>query len=1044
MRLWGRGVSRQRVGRLGAAAAAGAGMIVMAVAPAQAAVTARQQVPQASGPTASAPGANGTIAAERGAGLRPGGRGVHILRHASSLAPADASGDLSTVLSETVNGGYTAAGVGMRNQGYGTISITGVPAGATVVSATLLWDVLGDDADPTFAAGTFDATAITGTEWASGATPCWDAVTNNFSYEADVTSLVSGNGNYALAGFASGDTNGQDPWLVGTDPPMLEGASLVVVYSLASMPSANIQIGEGATESDSLNEADASMDGFTVPASPEVTTTYIVGDGQEPGNTAGFDGETLADVSFPGGDPQAVPSYSQGSLWDTVTTDVSSLVSTGDTSEAMSVTGDADCIVWVGQVLDVSTSAAPSCLGPQVLGAYLVTAEEGSCLVDNAGVYTDTGPVNLNGLTITPLSGMVTIDDSNPPDLLLSADDATVQIGSFTVYSGAIQAIELTGRFSLSTDDAATIGDLPLSGDIDLDVSGTDGLTVTGKIGLPEDLGGTSAALSATMDAANGLTKVGASVNNFFIPIGNLKVGLKDFSLSYDLTSGAWTGSLTVGLPTPAGTEVEGSVTIARAQVTDFSVQANNLNKPLGPDGVFLQEIGAALHLKPPPSSITGTAGITAGPQIDDVAAMTVDGSMAYIFGSPGDFRLAGDVKLLDGTDFEQTLADGQFDYYTDGHITVGGQAKFDLSAGVTDDASMSGWVDGTSAFSLSGTGEVKIFGLPLAGSTSVVSSVGIAGCGHPFAKTGASIGFGYRWGHDVSVLHGSCDLGPYTAAQGPNLPAGDARSAGMTLPPGLPVASFAITGSGGTAPAGQLASPSGKKLSINPAKPGLFTKASLEYGLAVDAAAGIDYVVIAVPAGGTWTFTPARGSAVKSVATAQGLSAPKISAKVTGKGLGRKLTWRIAHVQGQKVTFVEETKGVDQVLVSNLSAGSGHRSFTPADGPAGLRSIVAVVTQNGLTSESVKVASYRAPATETLEVTVQHSGSGSGFIRITPGGSCKAACTLSELTGASIKLAPVPAHGSAFSWTQGVCSGSGVCTIKLTQLFAVAGRFTS
>jgi hypothetical protein len=277
-----------------------------------------------------------------------------VTRHAAKAGPEDATGALSTVSSVTVHGGYTAVGIGMRNLGYGTISLTGVPAGATVKSATLLWDVLADQSDPSFAQGSFKGSAITGTSWASGASPCWP-VGSNFSYEADVTSLVTGNGSYSLSGFATGESDGADPWNVGSTPPLLEGASLVVVYQLASMPQTTIQIAEGATETDSGNSATATMNGFTVSTPASATTTYIVADGQQAGNTAGFNGTTLPDVSFPGADPQAVPNYSQGNLWDTVTSDASSLASPGDTSASLAVTGNNDCLVWVGQVLSVAS-----------------------------------------------------------------------------------------------------------------------------------------------------------------------------------------------------------------------------------------------------------------------------------------------------------------------------------------------------------------------------------------------------------------------------------------------------------------------------------------------------------------------------------------------------------------------------------------------------------------------------------------------------------------------------------------------------------------
>ena len=292
----------------------------------------------------------GTVAA------RSRSRARTTVKHAAASASLTATGALSTVVSETVNGGYTAAGIGMRNLGYGMISITGVPPGAAVKSATLLWDVLANQADPTLAQGTFNGNLISGTEWASGTSPCWP-VSSNFSYEADVTSLVTGNGSYALAGFATGQNDGADPWNVGSAAPLLEGASLVVVYQLASMPQTAIQIAEGATETDSGNAAAATLGGFTASAHPSATTTYIVADGQEAGNTAAFNGTTLPGVSFPGADPQAVPNYSQGNLWDTVTADVSSLVSPGDTSASLAVTGYGDCLVWVGQVLASAVSA---------------------------------------------------------------------------------------------------------------------------------------------------------------------------------------------------------------------------------------------------------------------------------------------------------------------------------------------------------------------------------------------------------------------------------------------------------------------------------------------------------------------------------------------------------------------------------------------------------------------------------------------------------------------------------------------------------------
>jgi endoglucanase len=242
----------------------------------------------------------------------------------------------------------------MRNLGYGTISVTGVPPGATVESATLMWDLVADQPDPTFAQGTFAGTPITGTQWASGASPCWSP-SSNFSYEADVTSLVSGNGSYQLANFATGQSDGADPWNVGSTPPLLEGATLIVVYSLPSMPRTTIQIAAGAAETQGGSAVTATLSGFAAGSEPSATTTYIVADGQIGDSTATVDGATVPGDTFPGGDPQAVANYSHSNLWDTTTNDVGPLLKGGDTSATLSVTENGDCLVWVGQVLSVAT-----------------------------------------------------------------------------------------------------------------------------------------------------------------------------------------------------------------------------------------------------------------------------------------------------------------------------------------------------------------------------------------------------------------------------------------------------------------------------------------------------------------------------------------------------------------------------------------------------------------------------------------------------------------------------------------------------------------
>jgi hypothetical protein len=133
-------------------------------------------------------------------------------------------------------------------------------------------------------------------------------------------------------------------------------------------------------------------------------------------------------------------------------------------------------------------------------------------------------------------------------------------------------------------------------------------------------------------------------------------------------------------------------------------------------------------------------------------------------------------------------------------------------------------------------------------------------------------------------------------------------------------------------------------------------------------------------------------------------------------------------------------------VIAAGVTATSGKTSFTPAVGPPGRRAILATVTQNGLTDQTSQVAAYTAPATSSLQVTVLDKSKARGKITIRPARiTCTAAksCTLPVLTGRTVTLTPHPARGSRFSWTSGLCTGTGSCTLTVRQLVAVTGTFS-
>jgi len=85
------------------------------------------------------------------------------------------------------------------------------------------------------------------------------------------------------------------------------------------------------------------------------------------------------------------------------------------------------------------------------------------------------------------------------------------------------------------------------------------------------------------------------------------------------------------------------------------------------------------------------------------------------------------------------------------------------------------------------------------------------------------------------------------------------------------------------------------------------------------------------------------------------------VTAKVTGAGPERKLTYRIRRIPGQAIRFIETGRSAFGVL-GNARGTHGTLRFAAADGPAGIRSVIALVEENGIPRARIVVAHYHAP----------------------------------------------------------------------------------
>ncbi len=260
----------------------------------------------------------------------------------------------------TVKGGYTAAGVGLRNRGAGTIQIMKVPAGAQVYKAFLYWNIVDETRQARHKALSLNGKPVTGSFIGAAHSPCWtEMYGSSYSYRADVTSLVRGNGSYKITGVASGITTGEDPWTVHPVLPLAEGASLVVIYTKSSYPTTRVYLWEGAEYSDSSVSPYIVVGPIPALSDPVglVRTTAIVADGQtnSEGPTLSVEGNPVSGSNFAGSDPKKGGGYfTYGNLWDTATYSVGDMLYPGLPEMEIGIIGSSDCAVWVAQVVSIS------------------------------------------------------------------------------------------------------------------------------------------------------------------------------------------------------------------------------------------------------------------------------------------------------------------------------------------------------------------------------------------------------------------------------------------------------------------------------------------------------------------------------------------------------------------------------------------------------------------------------------------------------------------------------------------------------------------
>lgn len=595
-----------------------------------------------------------------------------------------------------------------------------------------------------------------------------------------------------------------------------------------------------------------------------------------------------------------------------------------------------------------------------------VDARSDSCMVRRGSTYEATNAeVRINGLIIKPA------DDSRPT-LVIDPQAKTIKGRSltmpFTVAADTDPDIPIyAGPISWTFDEGSgarkvigfdlsgipVLKSLPITGlEASFTKNGDTILKPTLRLSFwPFNYFG-SITSTATFQVDNDNPADFSGLTIKLAKVNALALELKDVQLKWQ-QGGTWAGSAKLVLKFSQTYTVGAGFGIKEGQFDFLRGSVSGINSPVG-GGVFLQSLG--FEVKRDPLTLIGSIGLSAGPKVAGVRAVGIGGTLKAVLDDPFVVEVAGNLRIAD----RFSLADAFLRASSTGLIEFGGKVGFDIWR-LELSGSIDGWVDRLEAFNVEGSIDacLDVWGPNPCGNAKVLlSSKGIAGC---VGVYGYYVGAGAIWAlpPDFDAFTG-CDLSPYREVKPASARRGGVRAAAelvrTQLPAGLPSAAWEVTAEGG--PVGvTLTGPGGVAVTVSRENP--FVQQGDVYAqLRED---GTTFVLVNKPAAGLWTLSDDGVARVTRVREARGLPKPSATVAVRGRGRSRVLTWRLRRIEGQRVTFAEVGRDVRNAIAST-SAARGSVRFRPADGPAGKRSIVALVEQDGQPRTTLTVGSYRAP----------------------------------------------------------------------------------
>lgn len=615
-------------------------------------------------------------------------------------------------------------------------------------------------------------------------------------------------------------------------------------------------------------------------------------------------------------------------------------------------------------VAERAVDVQQGCLDRARVGRSEVTTT--GCFGRQGGRLTTTDEVRVHGLRLRSRTPVV-VDTGQAT---VAATDATVSVGD-TVLNRSHDAKWSLRRSSLSVPVAGggALAGLPVTGTATVTPRADDSGAVKVDTRLPPQFNGATGTteLEATNDAGvrdetlvtrvpradvGGKGKSGNPLGDWLSAADPLTS--RHAELRYHSELARWRGQMDVQLPglrgfleSRIGIDNDGlrlddyQNVVARARGTGVQVLFANIKVDL-----------ASVTIS---SSFSAFAG---SDRADDPYGVGMRVSGGYTRGVLCCSGWHGDGFLKVGM-----LAGSGTAKLSDTSLELTGRMRMGAPSSVELDAQMkASWIRGGS-LSASGSGVYNLFGVSVAEADVLATSRGVAACG---GKWLFKVGFRQRPGRKAEPMMG-CDLSSWLASASR---ASTARAAAVqevvTVPAGMPLIALRAVGRG-AAPRVRVSGPGGREI-VSPEDRGAID--ARDHMVMHDGDAATTYVAILRPAPGRWTVEALDGELVR-VDRSHAKPAPRVVARVHGRGARRTLRYQVRVAPGETVRF--EQQGPDgSAPIGRARASRGTLRFRPLPGRARRRDVVAFVEDGGIPRRRLRVASFQAGRPRSRRIRVK------------------------------------------------------------------------